>query len=257
VAGNVTVVNPHLIPPLILQYGMKRSGNHAISAWLTQNIPCKYINNLVPIGPVLKDNLPYPELQDFEKFKKQHDKADALFVSLEDIELDYEPFYNIDADAQKVLIIRHPDNVFSSRIRKAFNVNMTAYPKDNSPIMQRAVRIWKDHARCYLGQSGPSGRTAIYFDAWLDDDNYQTAILKTLGFDSANAQKNTMTDYGGGSSFDGLKFESSPKKMQLRERAALLNPIEKSLLDEIYQDEELQSLRTEIEAATPIDLLRI
>ena len=256
-ADNVIVENPHLIPPLILQYGMKRSGNHAISAWLTQNIPCKYINNLVPIGPVLKDNLSYPEAQDFGNFKKQHDKADTLFVSLEDIEMSYEPFYNNDADVQKVLIMRHPDNVFSSRIRKAFNVNMTAYPRDNSPIMQRAVRIWKEHARCYLGQSGPPGRVAIYFDKWLDDNNYQTAILKTLGFDSANTQKNTMTGYGGGSSFDGLKFESSPKKMQLRERAALLNPIEKTLLDEIYQDQELQSLRAEIEAVNPIDLLRI
>ncbi len=244
-------------PSLILQYGMKRSGNHAISAWLTQNIPCKYINNLVPIGPILKDNLPYPEAQDFGDFKKQHDKADTLFVSLEDIEISYEPFCNIDAGAQKVLILRHPDNVFSSRIRKAFNVNMTAYPRDNSPIMQRAVRIWKEHARCYLSQKEPSGRVAIYFDAWLDDKNYQMAILKTFGFDSANTQKNTMTDYGGGSSFDGLKFVSDPKKMQLRERSALLNPMEKSLLDEIYQDQELQSLRAEMEAASPIDLLRV
>ena len=137
--------------PLLLQYGMKRSGNHAISAWLVCKMTCEFVNNLVPIGPILQNNLPYPESQHFQLWKAQYNSTKIIYVTLEDIELDYEPFHRVDSRSQKILVLRHPDNVFSSRIRKAFNVNMSAYPRNNSAIMQRSVGIWKQHARCYLG----------------------------------------------------------------------------------------------------------
>lgn len=244
-------------PDLIVQHGVKRSGNHAISNWLLPKISCEYINNFIPVGPILSGDQPYPEPVSFQAWKTQFaTNAQCFYISLEDLSLDAMPFSDTNLDVLNVLIIRHPDNIFASRIRKAFNTNMAAYPRRNDAIMQRAVGLWKQHALCYLNRSTLlSGRIAIYFDEWFRNQEYRAEICAKLQISTDNDTSENMTRHGGGSSFDNMSYADRPNEMSVLDRVLELNTAERNLLSEIYQDVEFLDLKEAVEKANPFEFL--
>lgn len=241
---------------LSLVHGMKRSGNHAIINWLSPQLDCVHFNNLIPLGPILRGR-PMPIPEPFAAWRHLQEQRIGmplcrLLVSLEDHDLRTAPFTDVDVSMNRLLILRNPRQLFASRLRKAFRVDMPAYPRSAGPILQRAVMLWKQHARCYLGEHTHfPGRIAISFDTWFADIDYRRAISAVLGaaFDDVGFGK--VSAEGGGSSFDGTGFHGRAHLMSVGDRDAALEPHERKLLDGLFRDDELCALERQFVVADP------
>lgn len=250
-------------PVVYVLHGMKRSGNHALVNWLLPQLQCDFINNAIPLGPILRGS-PFPRAMPFPAWwRKQRrgalEAVRTLLVTLEDHALHALPFHPDDIDLRRLLVVRRPDQLFSSRIRKAGRVDMPAYPVDNDAVMQRAASIWKQHARCYLGQEHREypGRVAVSFDAWFSDRDYRAAISTALGVGFDDSGFGRVGAEGGGSSFDGTSYDGRGHLMDVGNRVSRLQPRERSVLDAVLADEEIQQLAEAITSADPFDLLRL
>lgn len=247
-------VVPH--PEIHLLHGMKRSGNHAIVNWLLPQLHCQVFNNAIPLGPLLR-GAPMPTMHPFAAWRSEQERRlgtplHRAIVTLEDHDLRLAPFHDVNVPLQRVLVLRNPRDLFSSRIRKAFRVEMPAYPRADGTVMQRAINLWKQHARCYLGEAGCfPGRIAILFDAWFQDVAYRAAVSHALGvaFDDSGFGK--VSAEGGGSSFDGTRFDGNARLMDVGNRAAALDTDERSLLDTVLGAPGMRDLDRAIIAADP------
>src|SRR5689334_2226338 len=132
---------------------MKRSGGHAVINWLVENTSSAiFFNNEIPIQRILaghqfmlNDPVPFPTW--IAKKQRTLELADAIealtiFVSPEDHQLPVMPFDH--PTAETILILRHPDNLFASRIRKASSTHLLAYNLNDQALRSRAVRVWKE-----------------------------------------------------------------------------------------------------------------
>lgn len=241
---------------LYLLHGMKRSGNHAFVNWLLPQLRASFFNNLVPVGPILRGQS-FPSRKPFAAWRAQQDQLiggslSHLLVSLEDHDLRMAPFLDVDIPECRLLLLRSPDQLFASRLRKAFRTSMPAYPRDNGVVMQRAIGLWKQHARAYLGQGRDyPGRVAVLFDQWFDDAGYRKAISEALAVEFDDSGFGMVSADGGGSSFDGTRFDGRGHLMEVNDRVAALEPHERELLDAIMSDPELRDISSDVRDADP------
>ena len=82
--------------------------------------------------------------------------APTVLVSLEDHELGVRPFSH--PAIETIVIVRRPQNLFASRIKKSSDTHLLSYSLDNPELLGRSVRLWKEHARAALASSNPAGR---------------------------------------------------------------------------------------------------
>ena len=166
------------------------------------------------------------------------------------------PFAAVDVPLQRLLVVRMPDQLFASRIRKAFTVDMPAYPREDGTVMRRAVALWKQHARCLLGDTAAyPGRIAILFDRWFTDAGYRAAIARALGVAFDDRGFGRVGAEGGGSSFDGTRFDGDAGKMAVTDRVGALAPHERALLDTVLADPDIAALHAALQAADVVKLL--
>lgn len=239
-----------------LLHGMKRSGNHALVNWLLPQLRCAFVNNAIPLGPILRGH-PFPATPPFAEWWRRVEpgamESDTVLVTLEDHDLSVMPFEPEVVDVRRLLLVRMPEQLFSSRLRKAGRVDMPAYPRGDGPVMQRAVSLWKQHARCWLGEEHASygDCTPILFEAWFADPDYRRAVSARLGvaFDDSGFGK--VTGEGGGSSFDGIGFDGRAHLMNVADRVSQLDPRERGVLDALFADPELRRLAKAMKAADP------
>ena len=162
---------------LFIVHGMKRSGNHAIINWIKAHGQFIFINNAIPVtAEILRGQEEIPPPTEFTQwmstrifprylqpflffFRKVILHRRSAIIGLEDNDLPVRLFHNPPHDIINILIVRDPYNLFSSRIRRAPVVNIPeVFPKDTDVYMQRAVRLWKSHARECLGVDRISGK---------------------------------------------------------------------------------------------------
>jgi hypothetical protein len=246
-------------PKVYLFHGMKRSGNHAVIEWLLPQMRCAFVNNAIPLGPILRGK-PFPAPVAFsswlpgQEIANEAETRNGLLVSLEDHGLDVIPFECEGLNLQRVLLVRQPEHLFSSRLRKAWRVDMPAYVRNyEDAVMQRAIGVWKQHAKCYLGEGDSfPGRIAILFDAWVSDPSYRAAISSALGFAFDDAGFGRVADIGGGSSFDGTRYHGRGHDMNVLDRISQLEPREREVLDRIFEEPESRRLRDAMRLADPM-----
>ena len=239
---------------LHLLHGMKRSGNHAVINWLLPQLSVAFVNNFIPVGELLRGK-PMPAPRPFAGWRELQPSGDALggwLVSLEDHDLSVQPFEGVDIPVRRLLVIRDPWQMFSSRLRKAGKVVMPAYPRANDSTMQRVVDLWKRHASCYLGEQGAyGGRIAILFDEWVRNREYREAVSDALGVRFDDGGFGRVGSEGGGSSFDGTAYDGKGHAMDVSRRMAALEPQERTILEEIFRDGDLHALGRRVMAADP------
>lgn len=227
---------------LFLLHGLKRSGNHALVQWLLPQLGAAFFNNLVPLGPLLRGK-PMPAPAPYAAWRARHGAPARVLASLEDHPLALSPFVDVDVATTRLLIVRMPDHLFASRIRKAFTVDMPAYPRTDGPVLRRAIALWKEHARCLLGdETGYPGRVAVLFDRWFVDRDYRASIAAALGVPFDDRGFGRVGSEGGGSSFDGTRFDGRAADMAVTDRAGALAPHERALLDVVMSDPEVRAL---------------
>lgn len=245
---------------VIVVHGMQRSGNHAIIHWLKAHDRFIFINNVIPIAPILKETKRIPPPEKFTLWllrrllqrklhfpfllKKFYLQRHSLIVSIEDHDLQVRPVVQIPYAVSNILIIRDPRNLFSSRIRRASLLkNHPAYPSHTGPAMNRVVKLWKSHAREYLGlTSHIENRANIYFDFWFSNRDYRQSISRKLNMEFTDHSFSRVAREGGGSSFDGTHFDGNNQMMDVLNRQSSLTDPERHLLETILADEELKEL---------------
>lgn len=241
---------------LFLLHGMKRSGNHAIINWLAPQLRCPVFNNFIAVGPLLRGGT-MPGPKSFTAWRDEQERSlgkplPRALVTLEDHGLELAPFSDVDVPVQRLLLLRNPRDLFASRIRKAFSVDMPAYPRAHGAVLQRAIRLWKQHARCYLDDASTyPGRVAILFDAWFLDAGYRAAISDALGIAFDDSGFGKVGPEGGGSSFDGTRFDGNAQLMDVHNRVAALDPTERELLDLVLDAPGIRELDDAISKSDP------
>jgi hypothetical protein len=140
--------------------------------------------------------------------------------------------------------MRDPCNLFSSRIRKASLLkNHPAYPKHTGPAMNRVLKLWKSHAREYLGLTNHlENKVCIYFDSWFSNQDYRQSIIRKLNLEFTDSGFSKVSQEGGGSSFDKTHFDGSTRIMDVLNRQSYLTDPERYLLENILADDELREL---------------
>lgn len=256
---------------VFVQYGMKRSGNHAISNWLLPKLGATEFNNVVPMGEVYAGSRKVPDYPEFLSwyFSKPPTRESAgrgpasgfgairnpVYATFEDISGNRDFFFK--NAPIRILVIRSFENMMSSRIRKSFNVDMAAYPRTVGAVMSRVVETWKNHAAWYLAEKASGAeRIAIHFDTWCVDRSYRDEICRILSVTPGDEVISQVSDTGGGSSFDGTKYDGDANSMAVDNRRNALTDRERALLDQVMTDTELRALADRVESADPHRQLR-
>lgn len=239
--------------PPVFFFGLKRSGNHAVLNWIKSDGQFRFFNNVLPLGKLAKSGLVDAVKPRFLPF---YLGRRTLLISVEDMPFDKMLFRNAPTHSRHVVLVRDPTNLFASRIRKGFLTSRPAYPKQMDGLMHRAIRIWKEHAQLCLANLAPSENTiGIFFDHWLLDPGYRSAIASWLKISPNEEVLEQAALEGGGSSFQDIDAtnENTPQiRSQVLNRQQLLNQDEQDLLAEVLKDSEILQLRHSlIEACQP------
>ena len=256
---------------IYMQYGMKRSGNHAISSWLLSKLTATEFNNVVPMGKIYANHRALPDYPEFLSWyfsnppvKEKAGRGPAsgigairqpVYTSCEDIGSSADFFRK--NNPTRILVIRSFENMMSSRIRKSSNVEMAAYPRTTGTVMSHVLETWMDHATWYLAESSVPDRIAIHFDTWRIDQDYRDAICNALSLPAGDEVISGVSETGGGSSFDGTMYNGSAQDMAVDKRRDALTEAERALLDQVMENTKLRNLADQVEAADPFRQLRI
>lgn len=233
----------------IFFHGLKRSGNHVVLNWIKSGGQFRFFNNVLPLGRLATRpggiNAVQPRWLPFYIGRK------TMLISVEDMPADRALFRHVPSGSKTVVLVRDPTNLFASRIRKGFRVSHVAYPREMNEVMQRAVRLWKEHARLCLENLEPTAETlGILFDQWLVDSGYRSEIASWLNINPSDKALETPAREGGGSSFQdshaGSGCALEALRSQVLNRHADLNQQEHDLLNTVLDDREVSILRDQL-----------
>lgn len=250
--------------------GMSRSGNHSIINWIIRQLEGRFLflncaepktNPFISARPLAQDetyrtNIPGFNL-DSEK-KGTFTKKEYLIHSYEDcflgmlnktFEEQHDTLVGPSKHRFDILIVRDPFNLFASRMKSGlFNREKKSGSKPVTPLT--ALRIWKQHAREFLGETKHlrQNRIIINYNQWVFDYDYRKKIATALGIPFTDSGIQEVSSCAGGSSFDGLQYANSADHMKVLERWKHYQH------DEEYKrifDEELISLSERIFGPVP------
>ena len=125
-----------------------------------------------------------------------------------------------------VIVLRDFKNWLASCIKMA--------ERDDKPVKdlidESKIETYKDHFR-YINQDMP-GIHHILYNQWVEDSNYRQEICEKLGLRFTDAAIDQLSIFGGGSSFDGMKYIKTAWQMQTNKRYKEMedNPFYKAIL---------------------------
>lgn len=200
------------LPREVAVVGLMRSGLHAIATWLAAQDPVRsfFINDVLakewkssPFGP---EGLP--------------EECKYIVYTMEDVTLKeakkrlFEarrvlPVYR--QEPTWVVVLRDPYNTFASRLK------YTGTLHKGRGLSKEALEAWKTLARSYL-----STRIlyTVNFNRWFDNLGYRACLSKTLNLSRLfrDVQRQYVSEYGLGSSFDGMKYQGRASQMRVLDR---------------------------------------
>jgi hypothetical protein len=164
-------------------WGQQRSGHHAVIEWLFQD----------------KQYIHYNNAKVSNNFVIAHDiigKNGCKIVSFEG-----KIKFKIKNDAQKILVIRNPYNMYASRLkmkRESKKFNLKSWSNCLRPDE------WINHAEEFLQLNNCYFTDKICYDFWLSNENYREKLKQKYNLDKIEIQEK-ISSFGGGSSFTESK----------------------------------------------------
>lgn len=254
-------------------FGMQRSGNHAVIAWLRRNISESdtiFLNNCSKGDPMqtFASVEARGELYLFRVRKKAgHHKYPRLLHSRETLSnhiVSYEnrpprviaptgtepvPGYSADTQWANVFICRS----FLNWLASYYKLKLERHPRPLEHIKSEALRIYADHLEDAEALSD-TRLTTILYDQWATDPDYRLSRLAALGITPLdNSTGEVTTRFGGGSSFGENHKSAAQIATSLRWKA--LSDVEEfqEILATALADERLVALLSQ---RFPDDLLQ-
>lgn len=209
-------------------YGLRRSGNHAILEWLIQNMGGPGTRNVVKPKRVIQcgDSAYLNECNTYGSHAEVNrdisfcqSAFNNLIVAYEDVPTSYSLINK--QGGKKIVILRDVFNLFSSRYKKN-SESGHAYNFGDMRIDEIAINNWKQHAN--------SDAVIILFEKWIESKDYRDSICERLGIPNHDIT-DTMTNFGGGSSFTGQK---KPTVEELKSRSKMVN-LPQEVIDRLNQ----------------------
>ena len=206
-------------------YALKRSGNNVLRKWITQRRLMAIFGNvrlehMLP-GEAefddagLKRPLPFPlsrhavRASGSASFKALSRLPIAHYLGTEDR---FVPLHELhQPKTVHVVLVRHIHHCLASRIQRAHQGSRLAYPIEETPELHRILDVWVQHVNLLLDP--PAGVVGIYYDRWLQDEEYRRAIGQKLGVRKPSRIPAKRGTGGGGSSFDGMSAVGDPSAM--------------------------------------------
>jgi hypothetical protein len=196
--------------------GLRRSGNHAIVNWIRRQCsgPTVFLNNVRPgTDPwQSRDNPEGPPPARPDLLIYSYEDARPKLLADRTFARRRAEYLGACDEHRSLLILRDPYNLFASRIRHHFG---------QAPLRFFSMAdLWLLHAREYLGHTRYLGSQTILvsYDRWCVDYGYRRALAETLGIPFTDTGFDEVTDYGGGSSFEGTQLTGRGSAMRVRER---------------------------------------
>lgn len=259
--------------------GVPRAGNHPIIKFITQNAGPRGYAHFNYCRPKI-DPLDAPSVETVEGMGKLSDAEreqiraridgnhfDLVVFSYEDLFLAAhhaldnrisEPFE--DRIQYNLFITRSFPNWLASwlqqRLRKLDKNPDSPFNLETNPfhVCEKSLRVfqnWLVHLRAVddairnRGMSQSFGVTNVgaVFDTFTHDPGHRAQILQDLGMGASNLDMPGVTNYGGGSSFSGLKItESTDLKVEERWRHFRDNPYFIGLMQIFWANPEVREL---------------
>ncbi len=143
-----------------------------------------------------------------------------------------------DPNMQTVVIFRDVYNWFASWLTAIRKWKSDTDVINSTPSL---IQIWKGHAQEFLGDTKiiPNAKF-IVFDLWCTQREYRDRVAEDLALTKDDNMVLRMSNAGGGSTWDGMKFDGKANKMKVRERWRTMTDDEKYM--EFMNDPELREL---------------
>ncbi len=225
---------------LIHLIGLSRSGNHALLTWLLghyhppehdvfRTLCERDINTPFRLPAVFTDRIAFLNDRAYggrlpeEELSRLRGK-ELIVVGFENARIDRpvrplqnEPAFFDGYQRTNILLLRDPFNFMASRIK-----DTCLLPNPDARIVAAAreiLEIWKLYAREILGETcWLDGHLAVLFNRWHVDRSYREQLAEALGLTFTDRTKEVMAAYGGGSSFDGLRYQGRAAEMPVNRR---------------------------------------
>lgn len=198
--------------PVFRLFGMRRSGNHAISSWICRNAPAGravFFNNCEPGKPLEQgingleiDGRRCPDTGAEAALAEVEDGA-LLLCSYEDVppgrtrrgrEAPLDPVFA--GGKTDIIVYRSPLHWAASLLRK-LQRNQDLQPIRRSIMMLRAFEIYADLLDSVAGENV----IPICYDCWVSTPEARLSVLEQLGLQLRDNGLGPVQAYGGGSSF--------------------------------------------------------
>ena len=226
-------------------FGLQRSGNHAIVAWMLQqyDMPVVFLNNVkhftdpfinfrfaeIANAIVLrqpKNDVAARKIEDLREAEK-----DLLVISFENLELraladpgrrvSREEWVGTSRQIRKILLLRDFYNWIASRVRLFERRGQLSHNLGDMVLPH--IHLWLIYAREYSGQTdflGTQDVVRLAFNNWCGSETYRAYLLAELGLPHKDNSRSIIPDVGGGSSFDERRI--SAEAMPLLDRWKIL-----------------------------------
>lgn len=126
----------------------------------------------------------------------------------------HDRWYGTKERIDNMLVLRDPFNCLASEL--------TAYTMWSIPVedvVQNFAKLWKSHAREFLGQTNLlSNLITVNFNKWHLDSKYRIKLMEKIGVQLDRSPYEYIPDFGNGSSFTGFRKQGRASKLKILDR---------------------------------------
>ncbi len=208
--------------------GIQRSGIHALQAWLVGHFrgPVAWVNHAQPGGSPLPTRLFHASADHLERDRSGLlQPKEAYLVGWENLEP--AGFRAAHASFREKIEARLPagesfarHTAFLLLLRDPFNQAASLLRCDRAKLSHLEV-LWEAYAQEFLRETRhvpDEGLVPVRYDLWFSSAEYRRALARRLGLAFSDANLNEVWHYGGGSSFDGLRYRHAAQHMRVGDR---------------------------------------
>lgn len=213
------VILPRVFDRAIFLFGIRRSGNHAVIEWLKGHFDQNKVLFLNNAEPSLFYTTEHHLSVDTDKYRKilieEHQHKTCLIVSYENCNpLVYPLFHNsnIAYRTDALILLRDFPNTAGSIARSARDQPAFAYRFR----IRDFPELWCIYAKFIL--SGAPGFSPILYNDWFKSSTIRSQLSETLGLELSDLGLNRVSNFGQGSSFDGLTYDGNAQSMDVLNR---------------------------------------
>jgi hypothetical protein len=222
-----------------------RSGQHAVIHWLFGQIkePIYFCNDIlcysgdkarIERGVWIKGGK-HPPVKIFPWYA--YNVEDISIKKIRKIKKEYKNVFNIvpPKKKKKVLIIRDPFNLFASRYRFFYRMNLLRAESGKLPLkpnhktngnseiswyQKNAIQRWKEYACEALGETNYLGnnKVIINYNHWFKHKRSRREISENMGLNFSDVKLNYVPKNGYGSSFDLDTMNGKAQQMKVLQR---------------------------------------